>query len=475
MAKIICPNCGGENNVTKTSGQECQYCGSSLIDIKERKQNTKEVKSAKEETLYYVGKTKISPSEITEKAKHFIKEKLEKVGRHSKYWEIVQPIDEKINLFSFETKLVYAPVYVYTGSGKSRNGDLLNYCFLIESGGDVKDKSSYYADFSMAINYEKISFSKFLAMSLELKKGNAKVELTDFPNDPYKLWNSVRGRDMRKELRDWDDPKIYKALIPLFVVLVNIGEDKKYYIIYDWTGDELYSFVSAPEYAIAEELLGKDYKAIIDKQWEDKQAQSKQQEEYEEEQIMAKRKEESKKTNIGCAYISICALIIIASGLYGFFYAVPNKKEELHYEQVSQEYERKRNEEMEKFEEFNPEKTFIKEFKGVWWEGSDLASWDAKHFRFKIINGTELQYQTYEDDGMYTGSDSWRQSKTVPFQISSIIKDGDYNKNQWWINLKFENFEGEIEAYERKEKLKFSYDFKLKDNQDNTEYNMSKR
>lgn len=30
MATIICPSCGGENNVTKKSGQECAYCGTHL-------------------------------------------------------------------------------------------------------------------------------------------------------------------------------------------------------------------------------------------------------------------------------------------------------------------------------------------------------------------------------------------------------------------------------------------------------------
>lgn len=30
MATVICPNCGGENNVTKRGGQECAYCGTML-------------------------------------------------------------------------------------------------------------------------------------------------------------------------------------------------------------------------------------------------------------------------------------------------------------------------------------------------------------------------------------------------------------------------------------------------------------
>lgn len=30
MATVICPNCGGENNVTKRSGHECEYCGTML-------------------------------------------------------------------------------------------------------------------------------------------------------------------------------------------------------------------------------------------------------------------------------------------------------------------------------------------------------------------------------------------------------------------------------------------------------------
>ena len=30
MAKVICPSCGGENNVTKKNGQECVYCGTHL-------------------------------------------------------------------------------------------------------------------------------------------------------------------------------------------------------------------------------------------------------------------------------------------------------------------------------------------------------------------------------------------------------------------------------------------------------------
>ena len=417
MAKVICPNCGGENNITKTSGQECQYCGSSLTDTKGKKQNAKDVKSVKEDNLYYVGKTKITPSEITEKAKQFIKKKLEKVGSQSKYWEIIQPIDETINLFSIETKMIYAPVYIYTGLGKSRSGELLNYCFSIESGGDIKGEPSSNISLSMAINYKQISFSKYLKMSREHKKGGTKTLLTDFPYDPNKLWNSVRGRDMRNNLTDWDEPQIYKTLIPLFVVSVNIGEHK-YYIIYDWTGDEMNSDIYAPEYDIAKTKLGNDYMAIINKQWEDKQSQKQQLKEFEKQRILKKQKKEDMKTY----YIIICLLIIIASGLYGYIYAIPQKQSELRYEQVSQEYERKRNEAMEKFEAYNPEKTFIKEFKGKWLEGNDYN----KNLRFKIINDTELQYQTYEHEPRSRDDFNWGPSKTVPFNISLMIKDGNY-------------------------------------------------
>lgn len=34
MAVVICPNCGGENNVTNSGGQECAFCGSVLKDSK---------------------------------------------------------------------------------------------------------------------------------------------------------------------------------------------------------------------------------------------------------------------------------------------------------------------------------------------------------------------------------------------------------------------------------------------------------
>lgn len=56
MATVICPNCGGENDVTKRSGQECAYCGTMLhlptpTDSKTRKKKTsgsiKELSDAK--------------------------------------------------------------------------------------------------------------------------------------------------------------------------------------------------------------------------------------------------------------------------------------------------------------------------------------------------------------------------------------------------------------------------------------------
>lgn len=41
MATVICPNCGGENNVTKRGGQECEYCGTMLQYPQAKKKSEK--------------------------------------------------------------------------------------------------------------------------------------------------------------------------------------------------------------------------------------------------------------------------------------------------------------------------------------------------------------------------------------------------------------------------------------------------
>lgn len=42
MATVICPNCGGENNVTNRDGQECAYCGTMLYLPTPKKAKTKD-------------------------------------------------------------------------------------------------------------------------------------------------------------------------------------------------------------------------------------------------------------------------------------------------------------------------------------------------------------------------------------------------------------------------------------------------
>lgn len=41
MATVICPNCGGENNVIKRGGQECVYCGTMLQYPQAKRKQTK--------------------------------------------------------------------------------------------------------------------------------------------------------------------------------------------------------------------------------------------------------------------------------------------------------------------------------------------------------------------------------------------------------------------------------------------------
>lgn len=51
MATVICPNCGGENNVTKRGGQECEYCGT-MLQYPQAKKKTEKKKTNSNDDIF---------------------------------------------------------------------------------------------------------------------------------------------------------------------------------------------------------------------------------------------------------------------------------------------------------------------------------------------------------------------------------------------------------------------------------------
>lgn len=111
MATVICPNCGGENNITNKDGQECAYCGT-LLHLPTSKQSlTKKTVSNKEskklsETKYIVP---ITPQYSTK----------EGVENALKAYLAVQD-DVPADIFDYlelkTVKWVYLPMWRYNGN-----------------------------------------------------------------------------------------------------------------------------------------------------------------------------------------------------------------------------------------------------------------------------------------------------------------------------------------------------------------------
>ena len=111
MATVICPNCGGENNVTNKGGQECAYCGTLLHLPTSKQSKTKKTVSNKEskklsEAKYIVP---ITPQYATK----------EEVENALKAYLAVQdnvPADIFDYLELKTVKWVYLPMWRYNGN-----------------------------------------------------------------------------------------------------------------------------------------------------------------------------------------------------------------------------------------------------------------------------------------------------------------------------------------------------------------------
>lgn len=111
MATVICPNCGGENNITNKDGQECAYCGTLLHLPTSKQSKTKKTVSNKEskklsEAKYIVP---ITPQYATK----------EGVENALKAYLAVQD-DVPADIFDYlelkTVKWVYLPMWRYNGN-----------------------------------------------------------------------------------------------------------------------------------------------------------------------------------------------------------------------------------------------------------------------------------------------------------------------------------------------------------------------
>ena len=453
MAKVICPNCGSENNVTKKSGQECEYCGTTLPSqsINENKKDSKDNKGINE-NYYFQISSEFTPEFINEKAKEFIFERLCSMENDPKYGSIIQPVNERIKLFSFQTEIINVPVYIYFVKGKKLGGEISHYLYMIDAGGPFKEipiVTSYYL--RAWVSYKEIDM-ELHKLPIERKDSNPQYVNKNFPDDPKDLWDSVRGRDLRKELIDWEIQHVFNTFIPFFIVKVNIGENTKA-MIYDWRGKRHHSiFESDLKALVGEAVLGKNYEQILENQWNEKQLQIKQEQEELERQRLLEQKKKDRKTNIGCVFASLFTIVAIVGTIYGLFFYLPDKREK-EMTQIQQETEER---ELKEFVALKPEKAFVKEFKGKWLTGNDNKSPDEKWIRIKIKNNHTLQYQTYQVDGLFMGKWNWGKTMTADYSFDySLTSDITPTHNGPFLIIKFSDYEGVCPVYNQNGELSF--------------------
>lgn len=109
MATVICPNCGGENNITNKNGQECAYCGTLLL-LPTSKQPKKTASNKDSKNLSEVKYIVPIPSQYATK---------EGVENALKAYLAVQddvPTDIFDELELKTVKWVYLPMWRYNGN-----------------------------------------------------------------------------------------------------------------------------------------------------------------------------------------------------------------------------------------------------------------------------------------------------------------------------------------------------------------------
>lgn len=199
MATVICPNCGGENNVTKRGGQECAYCGTMLQYPQAKRKQTKKSEESNNDTFPQA---------------EYIIELASKYSTHNKITDELRkflissdnvPIDIFDHLEVKEIKWLYLPMIRYSGRVETewscnqvvekkrevgqrpvrdRNGNIKFYETEYETYYDYIPKSGKgYGNFDVIIPCGK---GKHLSEGLKLCYG--RIDFSRISSDDKKEW-----------------------------------------------------------------------------------------------------------------------------------------------------------------------------------------------------------------------------------------------------------------------------------------------
>ena len=263
--KRICPSCGAE-----TTGSVCEYCGSAIIvpEIRHEQKKT----SSNQEVLVY--SCEISSDEALRLVKSAVLSYLEQIAQQAskrEFWEYINPIDEKKELFTYRANLYYVPFYLFEFKAEiNKQIKSLNYI------GFAGDSKSY--PYCVQKNFESIDgLQKYIPENKAKIKG---LQSNGFIKDCHKIWCSVYADREKRKFINYDYPDIKRIFLPFYVINVSVrdhtGTTIEKDVVIDCKGDiVLRKGITSSPYMLANYFLGNDYMAILDKKRSDRKQEQK--------------------------------------------------------------------------------------------------------------------------------------------------------------------------------------------------------
>lgn len=412
MAIIICPNCGGENNITKKSGQECVYCGT--IFAKKNLQAIKSDKKEKFNILYkdapLIYKTKISPTEAIRAAKKYVIEQLKKAlndKSEKEYWEYISPIEQKAKLFKYVAKLYYVPNYLFEFD--AQKGDYIDNYEFISFGGT---NSGY----PMEIIYDFKEIKRRLEIELDTSIDSNSYGNRKFVKSPMEIWDSLYTKKELDNFIRYENPEVKCILLPYYVVEVYIGDKKeknKEIIALDWDGKIISYFY--PQWLLAKYYLGENYHELLEDRKKSKED-----------------KIDKRKKRIG-NYIGNLLLVLICLLVLWFIggkWLYNNYKEKNEQEKIKIESEKQKEKETLFIQQ--SELLFKKNFVGKEIEGNDYFH----YIRIRVLDNNQLEYQTglklsTQEDVYWDTMKKVKYELEIDAELNSLILrfDNNYSSN----------------------------------------------
>ena len=337
MATVICPNCGGENDVTARGSHDCMYCGTKL-PLEPNLTN-----SPVEKTKGPGGK--VLESSLTDKAaicrvretifsrnelSNGIKDVLLKKYKYSKgvSVRVANEISKAYSGIKFKAYKLYLPIYIYRGKFQG--------AYTVYSG----QNENVYGDYiftAITLENAPVRFNAFRRMLLDEYQMLKRVD--GFNSKPVKpdisaeeVWGL--GKVARRKVLcnaaernnvsgKFTNSATLSAYEEFTFVEVSMG-DQKSTVVFDSSGNLLSAKPTKKDFlkncasALVEERGNEVLEALeIERQKEETQqrwAEAKRQ--RKEAQRQAEKKRQDRNGKFGCIFIWIMLLAIVAAGVF---------------------------------------------------------------------------------------------------------------------------------------------------------------